>query len=201
MQTTLAIEDIQERRRRQGIEDVELEDVIRNLSTGDQVLLTLSTTVEGLVGEMLLVRITSIRGRVLRGKVVKSPLRGGQPHVQPGTVVTFNRTHIHSVPGTRAATASRFSTEGPIVIPKAKSASGVTPKSQAKEKPLTMEECLQQITALVGKIDGYAQYINQIATLPGTSTETKEKAVFAFHERLLFLERHLARIQEDLQLG
>ena len=45
------------------------------------------------------------------------------------------------------------------------------------------------------------QFIGQAAQMTGTSAEAKERAVAAFHERLVVLERQLGRIQEDLQLG
>ena len=38
-------------------------------------------------------------------------------------------------------------------------------------------------------------------TLDGTSAEAKERAVTAFYERLLVVERQLGRIQDDLRLG
>jgi hypothetical protein len=67
--------------------------------------------------------------------------------------------------------------------------------------PWTTEERLQRIAAMGQRIDSYIQFMSQISTMNGTSTEAKDKAVAAFYERMVVLERHLGRIQEELQLG
>ena len=64
-----------------------------------------------------------------------------------------------------------------------------------------MSERLQQIAALGERISEYVQYIGQIDKLPGTSGEAKAAAVDAFHRRMVTLEHHLAKIQEELRLG
>jgi hypothetical protein len=51
------------------------------------------------------------------------------------------------------------------------------------------------------RIHGYVQFMCQVGTLGGTSAEAKETAITAFHERLAALERQLARIHDELQLG
>jgi hypothetical protein len=51
------------------------------------------------------------------------------------------------------------------------------------------------------RISGYVQFICAVGSLKGTSTEAKENAVTAFHERMVVAERRLGRIFEDLQLG
>ena len=67
--------------------------------------------------------------------------------------------------------------------------------------PWTTAERLQRIEALGQQITRYIQYMRQVDSLHGTSAEAKEKAVIAFYDRLLVLERQLGRIQEELQLG
>ncbi len=66
---------------------------------------------------------------------------------------------------------------------------------------LTTEERLQRIEAMGQRISGCVQFMCKIGELSGTSSEAKEKAVTAFYERMVLLEGHLARIQEELQLG
>ena len=67
--------------------------------------------------------------------------------------------------------------------------------------PLTTESRLECIEALAEKIEGYIRFICKAGSLSGTSSEAKEKAVIAFYERMVILERQLGRIQEDLRLG
>ncbi len=67
--------------------------------------------------------------------------------------------------------------------------------------PKTMEERLQRIEAMGQRINGYIQFMCQVGSLNGTSAEAKERAVTAFHERMVVVESQLGRIQEDLRLG
>jgi hypothetical protein len=67
--------------------------------------------------------------------------------------------------------------------------------------PWTMEERLRCIADMGRRIDGYVQFICQVGSLNGTSTEAKEKAVAAFFEQMTVLERQLGGIQEGLRLG
>jgi len=67
--------------------------------------------------------------------------------------------------------------------------------------PLTTESRLECIEALAEKIEGYIRFMCTAGSLSGTSNEAKEKAVIAFYERMVVLERQLGRIQEDLRLG
>jgi len=45
------------------------------------------------------------------------------------------------------------------------------------------------------------KFISGAGALSGASGEAKERAVAAFYERLVVLERQLGQIQEELQLG
>jgi hypothetical protein len=64
-----------------------------------------------------------------------------------------------------------------------------------------MEESLERIEVMGQRIKGYVQFMLRIEKVAGTSAEAKEKSVAAFYDRMVVLERHLARIQEELQLG
>ena len=65
----------------------------------------------------------------------------------------------------------------------------------------TTVERLQRIGVLGQRITGYLQFISGAGALSGASGEAKSRAVAAFYERLVVLERQLGQIQEDLQLG
>ncbi len=67
--------------------------------------------------------------------------------------------------------------------------------------PWTTEERLQRIAAMGQRIDSYIHFMTQIGNMNGSSTEAKDKAVTDFYDRMVVLERHLGRIQEELQLG
>ena len=67
--------------------------------------------------------------------------------------------------------------------------------------PWTTEERLKRIEAMTQRINGYVEFMRQISNLNGSSAEAKDKAVAAFYERMVALERQLGRIQEDLRLG
>jgi hypothetical protein len=95
MAKTVEIENIEEMRRQEGIDDVELRAEIRGLKVGDFVKLTL------LIGttsfETRLVRITSIRGSAFRGKMVTSPTSSGLSKLDAGAPIAFTTAHIHSL--------------------------------------------------------------------------------------------------------
>ena len=65
----------------------------------------------------------------------------------------------------------------------------------------TMEECLQRIEALGQRINGHVQFICRDPGLNGTSAEAKGRAVAAFYERMVLLERQLGQIQDELKCG
>lgn len=70
-----------------------------------------------------------------------------------------------------------------------------------KTPPLTTEERLQRIQALGKRVEGYVQYMCKVGSMACTSAESKDRAVSAFYDRLVLLERELNRVQEELQLG
>jgi hypothetical protein len=97
MRYLVEIENIEEMRRQQGIEDVELREGIRGLRAGDFVKLTLRSGTKPSPGETLPVRITSIRGATFRGKLARKPAAPGLAGLALGAVVVFTAAQIHSL--------------------------------------------------------------------------------------------------------
>jgi hypothetical protein len=91
------IEDIQQPRWKQGIEDLELRAEISGLQVGDSVKLTFRADEVSFAGETLLVRITNIKGCAFRGKLAAKPARIGLSNLRVGSLVRFTATHIHSI--------------------------------------------------------------------------------------------------------
>ena len=67
--------------------------------------------------------------------------------------------------------------------------------------PLTTQDRLLRIRLLGQRIGRYVHFMGHVSKMNGSSAEAKEKAVSIFYERLLAMDRELARIQEELQLG
>jgi hypothetical protein len=95
MQNSIEIEDIEEMRRAAGIDDVELRRDIGSLRVGDIVKLTFSAGPRAF--ESLLVKITSIRASVFRGKLVNDPACRALSELHSGSPVVFTASHIHSL--------------------------------------------------------------------------------------------------------
>jgi hypothetical protein len=98
MRKAVEIEDIEQMRQAEGIDDAELRDEVRQLQPGDLVNLTLLPVGKSLGGETLVVRITNRQGHAFRGKLVSRPTSPQLAHVAAGRALTFTTTHIHSVP-------------------------------------------------------------------------------------------------------
>lgn len=98
MRKLIEIEDIQEMRRREGIEDTELQEAIDGLRVGDHVQLTLKTAAQAFHGETVLVRVTRIRGGSFLGKLAQSPASAALARLRAGTRVAFSAAHVYSVP-------------------------------------------------------------------------------------------------------
>jgi hypothetical protein len=64
----------------------------------------------------------------------------------------------------------------------------------------TVEERLERIQALGERIAEHIVFMCRPGTPSGTSTEVKEKAVEAFYERLIVVERQLGLIKEGMLL-
>jgi hypothetical protein len=95
MRIPVEIENIDELRRREGIDDAVLREEIRGLAIGDFVRLTLLTGPRSF--ETLAVRITRIRGSVFRGKLASRPASSGLAGLRAGASVVFTTAHIHSI--------------------------------------------------------------------------------------------------------
>lgn len=96
MKPIIRIENIDEMRRDQAIDDAELQAQIKALLPGNLVRLTFLPAAEFDHGEMLLVRITSIRDRTYRGKIAQEP-SSRLVDLRQGRLVRFASAHIHSV--------------------------------------------------------------------------------------------------------
>jgi hypothetical protein len=66
--------------------------------------------------------------------------------------------------------------------------------------PVTTTDRLVRIRVLGQRIAGYIRFMESIATTEGASAEAKDRVVAVFHERMVLLERELARIQENFRL-
>ncbi len=98
MRKPVTIEDIEDLRRQQGITDVELREEIQELQVGDLVKLTLLTGTTPGTAETVRVRITRIRDRLFRGRLVQRPTAAGLSQLQEGCFLSFTAAHIHSIP-------------------------------------------------------------------------------------------------------
>jgi hypothetical protein len=98
MRNLVEIENIEEMRLREGIDDVELREKIRGLKIGDFVRLTVLTGATSSAGETLSVKITSIRRGAFRGELADRPASARQSKLRLGSPVAFRTAHIHSLP-------------------------------------------------------------------------------------------------------
>jgi hypothetical protein len=95
MRNLVEIENIEERRRQVGIDDVELREEIRGLVVGDVVKLTLLNGAKSF--ETVPVRITRTRGSAFRGKLASRTTSAGLSQLRVGSPVAFTAGQIHSV--------------------------------------------------------------------------------------------------------
>jgi len=105
MRQRIELENIEEMRREAGIDDVELHEAIRGLRAGDSVRLTARVGARAFPGVCLLIRITSIRGNLFRGRVDRKSSSTTLAEVKAGSLLTFTVDHIHSVVSKRTADA------------------------------------------------------------------------------------------------
>jgi len=95
MQNAVELENIEEMRRVEGIDDVDLRVEIRGLKVGHFVKLTFLTGTTSF--ETLSVRITSIRGSAFRGKLFDRPTSAVLSKLKAGAPIAFSTAHIHSL--------------------------------------------------------------------------------------------------------
>lgn len=98
----MQIQDIEELRRQEGIDDPELRAQICALKRGDFIKVTLLSDPHAIAGETLMVRITSIRNGIFRGKLATSPSSAVLGALDAGTAIVFRAAHIHSVSNHRS---------------------------------------------------------------------------------------------------
>src|SRR5262245_30171070 len=89
MRYPVVLENIEELRLSQDIDDVELRAEIQTLQVGDAVKLTFLNAKKASVGETLLVRITEIDGRFFHGKIAQKPASHDLPDLRSGEAITF----------------------------------------------------------------------------------------------------------------
>jgi hypothetical protein len=101
MRTPIEIENIEEMRRREGIDDAELRREVRELQVGDVVNITFLNGAKSCNGRAVPVRLTDVRGAFFRGKLAQ-PLDASSPlRLRAGSLLTFTAAHIHSIPKVR----------------------------------------------------------------------------------------------------
>jgi hypothetical protein len=79
-------------------------------------------------------------------------------------------------------------------------ARSILPRPMALTTPWTTEERLQRVEAMGQRIHGYIEFMCQVGKQKTTSGEAQEKAVIAFYEQMVVVERQLRRIHDDFQL-
>ena len=92
---TILIENIDEARKREGIDDVVLRNEIIRLKAGDHVRLSVSS--DGRQFEMLSVRITSLKGTAIRGKLLENPRSRSLGTLVVGSAMKFAAGQVHSI--------------------------------------------------------------------------------------------------------
>jgi hypothetical protein len=107
---------------------------------------------------------------------------------RPATRVKAKRNGRTVVAATTARTAKPTSLETP-------------PDLGLNNQPWTTEERLEHIKALGERIQAYVHFMGKVSGMPGTSAESRDRAVEVFYDRLVIAERQLGRVQEDLELG
>ncbi len=95
MRAPIEIENIEQLRRSEGIDDVELHEDIRGLRAGDEVRLTFLAGAPG--GETLRVRITRVERRAFRGRLAQRPLSARLAGLRVGSLIRFVPEQIHSL--------------------------------------------------------------------------------------------------------
>jgi hypothetical protein len=95
MRVSIQIENIDELRRCNGIDDIELHEEIEHLRVGDHVLLTFLSGTN--LRAKLPVRITRIRLGRFRGRLAAWPARPELLGLRANAMVAFTAGHIHSI--------------------------------------------------------------------------------------------------------
>ena len=110
MIVAINIENIDELRQREGIDDVELHEDIGRLRVGDYVRLTFLAGAS--LRETLPVRITRIRAGQFRGRLAGPVARPELLGLRPDALVNFTAGQIHSIARPQPAPAPSKSKQG-----------------------------------------------------------------------------------------
>jgi hypothetical protein len=105
MMESIGIENIDDLRRREGIDDVELHEEIGRLRVGDHVRLTFLAGAS--LHETLSVRITRIREGQFRGRLVGRPAHPDLLGLRADALVNFTAGQIHSIARSQPAPTPR----------------------------------------------------------------------------------------------
>ena len=97
MRQRVEIENIEELRLQEGIDDVELREAVDQLRVGDHVRLTFLAGPEGAARETLLVQVTRVRKTGFLGRLTSRPTRGGLSGLRVGARVAFAAGQVHSI--------------------------------------------------------------------------------------------------------
>jgi hypothetical protein len=95
MRISIQIENIDELRRCNGIDDIELHEDIRRLRVGDHVFLTFLSGIN--LRTTVPVRITRIRAGRFRGRLASPIARPELLGLRPNALVSFTAGQIHSI--------------------------------------------------------------------------------------------------------
>jgi hypothetical protein len=106
MRDPIEIENIDELRLREGIDDVELREEVGRLHVGDHVHLTFVAGANPQAREVLVVRITRIHGGEFHGLLAGPPARADLARLRAGSRVVFTTGQIHSIARPRPAPGS-----------------------------------------------------------------------------------------------
>jgi hypothetical protein len=83
------------------------------------------------------------------------------------------------------------------------SITGLHPKSTpttAASIPKQLADQVREIERIGERISAIVRFMCDIQKLPGTSEESRDRALTAFHEPLIMVEKQLVHIQEKFRL-
>jgi hypothetical protein len=84
-------------------------------------------------------------------------------------------------------------------------ATAITEKETIQEllltQPHSLDDYAVRIRALGDRIISYVKFMGTVDQLDGSCAEAKQRSMSMFYDRLIYLDRELNRIQEELQLG
>lgn len=97
MKRTFKLENIEQMRLREGIDDIELRESIRQLQIGDCVYVTFLDCSHPKRSKTVLIRLVAIHKNGFGGKLMQPLDALGPSDLRVGSLVTFRESHVHSV--------------------------------------------------------------------------------------------------------